>query len=72
VPVRFILIDVFSDVSFANRNDGVLPPGVSDMLSSPENFQIPLFAALAVSPICLLMSTTLFDRSVGKEHIFEV
>lgn len=54
------------------RSNGALPPEVSGMLSSPENFQIPLFAALAISPICLLMSTTLFDKSIGKEHIFEV
>jgi hypothetical protein len=42
------------------------------MLSCPENFQLPLFASLAISPVCLLMSTTLFERSVGKEHLLEV
>jgi hypothetical protein len=42
------------------------------MLSSPENFQLPLYASLAISPICLLMSTTLFDKCVGKEHLLDV
>lgn len=58
-------------VTSARNGDGV-PHFACDMLLAPERFQLPLYAALAISPICLLMSTSLYDRSIGKEHILDV
>jgi hypothetical protein len=54
------------------RDPAGISPGVKEMLSCLENFQIPLFTVLAISPITLLMSTTLFNKSIGNEHILEV
>lgn len=49
-----------------------IPHDLEIVMSHPENLQLPLFLALAISPVYLLVSATIFERSLGKDIIFTV
>jgi hypothetical protein len=49
-----------------------IPATLHSVMTNIERVQLPLFLAFAISPICLLVPSSIFERGLGKDVIFEV